>query len=187
MCGLGSPVSAVWETGWGVESATWQALGNVMLIWQAQAGYTYNIYHAETRIGPYARIGTASGGSYRGGDAQWPAAGRYTVEPVSPAGAAEGRSAPIQAGTNPQRISKISVIMYHNFITEADEAQGVEFEEYSLRPADFAADFQYLRANGYTTITSVDLLDYINGVKPLPAKAVILSIDDGTQSLYANA
>lgn len=59
----------------------------------------------------------------------------------------------------------------------------MEFEEYSLDPADFEADLQYFRDNGYTTITSEDLLAYINGEKPLPDKALIISIDDGTQGV----
>ena len=67
-----------------------------------------------------------------------------------------------------------------------DIANGVEFEEYSLKPEDFEEDLKYFRNNGYTTITSADLIDYINGEKPLPLKAVIISIDDGTEGVYKN-
>ena len=77
--------------------------------------------------------------------------------------------------------------MYHNFISDEDIANGVEFEEYSLKPEDFEEDLKYFRNNGYTTITSADLIDYINGEKPLPLKAVIISIDDGTEGVYKNA
>ncbi len=182
------------EVAWAAEdnlgaegSATWQDPYNVMLLWDAENNYTYNIYRSNRPNGSYTLIGTSNGGSYRDSDVQWPDAAWYVIEPVSPSGIAQERSAPIEAGIHPHRLSKVTVVMYHNFITEADEAQGVEFEEYSLRPADFEADLQYLRANGYTTITSDDLLDYLNGVKPLPAKAVILSIDDGTEGVYKNA
>jgi peptidoglycan/xylan/chitin deacetylase (PgdA/CDA1 family) len=78
--------------------------------------------------------------------------------------------------------------MYHNFITEEDEAAGIEFEEYSIHPDDFEADLIWLKENGYTTITSRDLIDYLSGkVKTLPEKSIILSIDDGTLGVYTHA
>ena len=92
----------------------------------------------------------------------------------------------IESGENQRSVSKVSVLMYHNFITEEDIQNGVEFEEYSLDPEDFREDLEYFRANGYTTITSADLIDYINGEKPLPKKAIIISIDDGTWGVYTN-
>ena len=179
--------SAAEAPAWSVQSATWQDPNNVMLIWEAEDGYTYNIYRAASAGGEYELIGTAEGGSFRDAEAEWPTAMYYAVEGVSADGTAGARSEPIRAGANGQKLSKVSVVMYHNFITEADEAQGVEFEEYSLRPADFAADLAWLRENGYTTITSDDVIDYINGLKPLPPKAVIISIDDGTEGVYKNA
>ncbi len=182
------PAAAAADGGWSVESATWQDENSVMLIWDGyDGGASYNIYRSDSADGRYELIGTSSVTSYLDGAAKWPEAMYYTVEPVAADGTALMRSAPIQAGTNERHVSRVSVIMYHNFITEADEAEGVEFEEYSLRPEDFEADLQYLRDNGYTTITSDDVIDYINGVKPLPAKAVIISIDDGTEGVYKNA
>lgn len=178
--------SAAEAPAWSVQSATWQDPNNVMLIWEAEDGYTYNIYRSASAGGEYELIGTAEGGSFRDAEAEWPTAMYYTVEGVAADGTAGARSEPIRAGANGQKLSKVSVVMYHNFITEADEAQGVEFEEYSLRPADFAADLAWLRENGYTTITSDDVIDYINGLKPLPPKAVIISIDDGTEGVYKN-
>ena len=50
---------------WSVQSATWQDPNNVMLIWEAEDGYTYNIYRAASAGGEYELIGTAEGGSFR--------------------------------------------------------------------------------------------------------------------------
>lgn len=158
-----------------------------MLIWPAKEGWTYRIYRSQTRDGEYEQIGTSVSGSYRDDEAEYPQNDYYRVEPVSADGEAGALSQPMQAGTNPQKLSKVDVLMYHNFITDADIANGVEFEEYSLKPEEFEEDLKYFRANGYTTITSADLLDYIDGKKPLPAKAIILSIDDGTLGVYTNA
>ena len=85
------------------------------------------------------------------------------------------------------RSPKVSVIMYHNFVTEADVKSGVEFDEYSVNPQDFEQDLIWLRDNGYTTITSDDLLRHLEGKKSLPHKAVIISIDDGSWGVYTNA
>ena len=190
---------------WSVSSATWQDPNNVVLMWQAQEGYTYQVYRSDSPDGTYTMIGTSASGSYRDGEAEWTSADGaqsvskdgistawpqniyYKVQAVAPNGALGALSQPIRAGTNPQKLSKVTVLMYHNFISAQDIANGVEFEEYSLDPTDFRADLQYFRDNGYTTITSADLLDYINGEKPLPAKALILSIDDGTLGVYTNA
>ncbi len=190
---------------WSVSSATWQDPNNVVLMWQAQEGYTYQVYRSDSPDGTYTMIGTSASGSYRDGEAEWTSADGaqsvskdgistawpqniyYKVQAVAPNGALGALSQPIRAGTNPHKLSKVTVLMYHNFISAQDIANGVEFEEYSLDPADFRADLQYFRDNGYTTITSADLLDYINGEKPLPAKALILSIDDGTLGVYTNA
>ena len=180
------PCTAGAKDGWTPDSATWQDPNNVVLIWTAQEGYRYRIYRSDTQNGDYQLIGTSSSGSYRDDEAAWPRASYYRVLPILPDGTEGSLSEPIQAGTNPRKLSKVTTLMYHNFISDEDILDGVLFEEYSLKPADFEADLQYFRSNGYTTVTSADLLDYINGKKPLPAKALILSIDDGTLGVYTN-
>lgn len=174
-------------TAWEMHSVTWQDPGNAVLIWQASDGYTYRIYRADSENGSYEQIGTSTAGSYRDAQAAYPKASYYKVEPVSASGKVGVMSEPMRAGTNPQKLSRVSVLMYHDFITEEDIANGVKFGEYALDPVDFEADLQYFKQNGYTTITSADLIAYIYGEKPLPAKAIILSIDDGTLGVYTNA
>ena len=181
------PAAAFAADDWRVASATWQDPENVVLLWEAQEEYTYEIYRSDSRGGTYESIGSTAAGSFRDGNASWPEAPYYRVQSIAPDGTEGALSQPIQAGTNQQKLDKVTVIMYHNFIGKDDILNGWLFDEYSLHPAEFEADLQYLRQNGYTTITSADLLDYINGEKPLPAKAVILSIDDGTWGVYTNA
>ncbi|MDN0068218.1 S-layer homology domain-containing protein [Collinsella ihumii] len=171
-----------------IDSATWQDPSHVMLIWDSESNVEYEVLKSDSEHGDYAVIGTSDTGSFLDADASWPDSSYYKIQPV---GSSEtGDTAvylAIKSGTNARHVSKVSAIMYHNFITEEDQKNGVEFEEYSLDPSDFEEDLQYLRNNGYTTITSADVIDYINGDKPLPAKAVIISIDDGTWGVYTNA
>jgi peptidoglycan/xylan/chitin deacetylase (PgdA/CDA1 family) len=44
--------------------------------------------------------------------------------------------------------------------------------------------FEWLRADGWTAITLDDVLAAHSGQRPLPAKAILLSFDDGYRSLY---
>ena len=53
------------------------------------------------------------------------------------------------------------------------------FELYNVPPADFAAQLDYLRAEGYTTITLQDFMRVVHGKGQLPDKPIILTFDDG--------
>lgn len=170
-----------------LQSITWQDPHNTVLLWNAVPGYTYQVYRASSLNGSYTLLGTASCGSYRDDTASYPQAYFYKIQAVAPNGTQGELSAPMQAGTNPQKLDCVTVIMYHHFITEQDIKNGVKFNEYSISPEDFEEDLKYLKNNGYTTITSDDLAEYLHGRKPLPAKAILLSIDDGSEGVYTNA
>lgn len=182
-----APAKAMAAPSVALESITWQDPENAVLSWKHFSGYTYEIYRADTSSGSYALIGTSNCGSYRDDTAVHPNKYYYKILPVDGSGKKGAFSAPMQTGTNPQPVDSVFVIMYHDFITEADQQNGVVFGEYALSPEDFEADLKYLKNNGYTTITSDDLAEYLHKNKPLPAKAVIISIDDGTHGVYTNA
>jgi len=182
VCACATMAAASEET-WSIDSATWQDPNNVVLIWDAEEGCSYNVYRKGEAERDYQLIGKTDVGSYRDDNVNYPNSYFYKVENSDK----KSVSNPIMSGTNPQKISSVSVIMYHNFITDEDIASGVEFEEYSLKPEDFEADLIWLRDNGYTTITSSDLIEYLENQKSLPPKAVIISIDDGSWGVYKNA
>ena len=170
-----------------IRSVTWQDPENAVVIWNSDDGSSYNVYRSSSVEDGYELIGTSDSGSFRDSEAEYPNEYYYKIQPAGLEGSEQLMSEPVAPGTNPQPLSKVTVLMYHNFISDEDIANGVEFEEYSLKPEDFEEDLKYFRNNGYTTITSADLIDYINGEKPLPLKAVIISIDDGTEGVYKNA
>lgn len=176
------------EQTWSIKSITWQDPNNAVLIWEGSDNCSYRIYRADSADGEYKFIGESKVCSFRDDSAKHPNTYYYKVECISnETNEKLSESGIMASGTNPQSISSVSVIMYHNFITEEDIASGVEFEEYSLKPEDFEADLIWLRENGYTTITSNDVIEYIKGNRVLPKKAVVLSIDDGTWGVYTNA
>lgn len=168
-----------------IKSVTRLDSKNVIVMWEGD-GSEYNVYRSENEDGNYSLIGTSKGSSFRDEKAE---SGNFYYYKIAPANVQNKStfSKPAAAETNPQKIDSVPVIMYHNFVTKQDIENGVKFDEYSLAPEDFEADLKYLRENGYTTITSKDLLEYLHGNKPLPQKAIIISIDDGSWGVYTNA
>jgi peptidoglycan/xylan/chitin deacetylase (PgdA/CDA1 family) len=72
--------------------------------------------------------------------------------------------------------------MYHYiepWPADADELrQGL-----TVKPEDFAAQMQYLHDQGYVTVSLYDLIYALTLGWPLPAKAVVLTFDDGYRDL----
>jgi peptidoglycan/xylan/chitin deacetylase (PgdA/CDA1 family) len=59
--------------------------------------------------------------------------------------------------------------------------------KYELSSAAFEYLLSTLKSYGYKTVTLMDVLAYIDKGKKLPAKPIIISMDDGYQNLYTNA
>lgn len=74
---------------------------------------------------------------------------------------------------------KLTVIMYHSVLK--DESQ---HGEYVISPVELEKDLKYLNDNGYTTVTSGELIDFVYSKKPLPDKPVMLTFDDGSLNNY---
>ena len=58
------------------------------------------------------------------------------------------------------------------------------FEVYNVPPEQFAAQLDYLQAEGYTTITLQDFMRAVHGKSNLPAKPIVLTFDDGYADNY---
>lgn len=71
--------------------------------------------------------------------------------------------------------SGFPILEYH-MVTEEPRPGA---ERYVVLPEDFAAQLDYLTAEGYTTITPQDYARARKGKQQLPEKPVILSFDDG--------
>jgi peptidoglycan/xylan/chitin deacetylase (PgdA/CDA1 family)/uncharacterized protein YraI len=69
----------------------------------------------------------------------------------------------------------VAVLMYHDI--------GDYIDRYRVAPWQLEEQLIWLRDNGYTSITPRDLIANIDYGAPLPAKPVILSVDDGWGSV----
>lgn len=167
--------------------AIWQDPNNIVLIWETEQNCKYKILRSNSRDGEYSCIAETGVGSYRDDTVKHPENYFYKIERENILSKQVKLSEPIQAIVSSEDISSVSVIMYHNFVSKEDIKNGVEYEEYSISPDDFEKDLIWLKNNGYVTITSEELLVFLEEKKPLPKKAVIISIDDGSWGVYKNA
>ena len=167
--------------------AIWQDPNNVVLLWNSRPHYEYSIYRSDSSSDKFKYIGRSLTGSFRDDTVTYPNEYRYVLKAKDLKTQQVTSLDPIGAVIAPNEIDSVSVIMYHNFVSEKDIENGIEFEEYSISPEDFEQDLIWLKENGYVTITSAELLYCLENKEPLPQKAVILSIDDGSWGVYTNA
>ena len=74
----------------------------------------------------------------------------------------------------------VPILEYHMVDTHED----ADSHPYNVPPEDFAAQLDYLKSEGYTTITLMDLLRAKKGKQQLPEKPIILTFDDGYEDNY---
>ena len=170
-----------------VAKAIWQDPNNVVLLWSSSFNYEYSIYRSNNSNNGFKYVGRSITGSYRAATAKYPNEYYYIIKAKNLKTQQVVEFDPICAIVAPDEVDSVSVIMYHNFVSEEDIENGIEFEEYSISPSDFEQDLIWLKENGYVTITSAELLYFLENKEPIPKKAVILSIDDGSWGVYTNA
>ncbi len=73
-------------------------------------------------------------------------------------------------------------ISWHDVVPDAAVAAT---DSYAITTAELARQFDYLLAEGWQPISLAQVLAAQRGEAPLPAKAVLLSFDDGLASMYS--
>ena len=82
---------------------------------------------------------------------------------------------------NPPGSATVPILLYHHI---SDEAPG---SRYYITLADFQQEMKALKDWGYTAITASVLVDALREGAPLPPRPVVITFDDGHQSVYDNA
>ncbi|MFO1302314.1 MAG: polysaccharide deacetylase family protein [Burkholderiales bacterium] len=70
----------------------------------------------------------------------------------------------------------VPILCYHRF--------GTKTSKLNVTPAAFEQQMDWLARNGYTVITLARLARFLEGKEALPAKSVVVTIDDGYRSTY---
>jgi peptidoglycan/xylan/chitin deacetylase (PgdA/CDA1 family) len=84
------------------------------------------------------------------------------------------------------RVLQVPILMYH-YISVAPLGADAVRQDLSVSPEHFEQQLQYLRAQGYESITLYDLLLAVQTGVPLPPKPVVLTFDDGYRDSYTYA
>jgi peptidoglycan/xylan/chitin deacetylase (PgdA/CDA1 family) len=77
------------------------------------------------------------------------------------------------------------VFTYHDVYSSFDAARAVG-DTGATTVEDMARQFSWLRDNGYTVVSMQQVLDARSGGKPLPAKSVMITFDDGYKSFHTH-
>lgn len=73
----------------------------------------------------------------------------------------------------------VPILMYHDLNPDKSKISSV-----TITPDKFKEDMKALKENGYHTIFFSDLLDYVQYGKELPSKPILVTFDDGYESVY---
>ena len=84
-----------------------------------------------------------------------------------------------QAASQP----RLTILSYHE-IAEGNDAL---VPAYTVTPTNFVRQMDWLKNNGYHFVGMNEVLADNAGKKPLPDKAVLITFDDGYQSMYVHA
>ena len=99
------------------------------------------------------------------------------VRPVKPAPApAPGKGVPVERDQ-----TRVAVLGYHNFSKTAPVS------EMLLRTDEFRKQMEYIRKSDLTVISMQEFLEWRFGARRLPAKCVLITMDDGWRSVYTEA
>lgn len=76
----------------------------------------------------------------------------------------------------------VPVLLYHDLSDHGPSPNGMR-----LTVSEFEHQISILKANGYTPISSDDLYRWLSGKKRLPPRPVLITFDDGYESVYVHA
>jgi peptidoglycan/xylan/chitin deacetylase (PgdA/CDA1 family) len=81
---------------------------------------------------------------------------------------------------------RVPVLMYHYVSTPPDNSDKYRLD-LSVTPDNFRRQMQWLKENGYHTVTPDDLLAALQKGRKLPNQPVMITFDDGYIDAYTNA
>ena len=82
-------------------------------------------------------------------------------------------------GVRTSDLQTVPILCYHRF--------GGGGSRMVVSPSGFGAQLDWLARNNYTVLRLSQLSDFLAGKQPLPARSVVITIDDGYESVYRHA
>ena len=82
-------------------------------------------------------------------------------------------------GVGPDGVQTVPILCYHRL--------GGGSSKMVVSPANFEAQMNWLVRNGYRVIRLADLPPFLAGERPLPQRSVVITFDDGYESVHRHA
>lgn len=84
--------------------------------------------------------------------------------------------------TNVEEQIELPVVMYHHLSTSSNR-----LGDYVISPKQLEDDLKYIQKCGYETISAKQLIDFNEKGTPLPEKPIMITFDDGNESVHEYA
>jgi peptidoglycan/xylan/chitin deacetylase (PgdA/CDA1 family) len=84
-------------------------------------------------------------------------------------------------------VLSLPILMYHYIRKPPSPRVDLVGYNLSVAPADFQAQMDWLQTHHYHPVDFNDIRAYFAGLSPLPAKPVVITLDDGYRDLYTTA
>jgi peptidoglycan/xylan/chitin deacetylase (PgdA/CDA1 family) len=86
---------------------------------------------------------------------------------------------PNRLGVTADEVQSITILCYHRL--------GTGSSRMLLAPARFESQLEWLAANGYRVVRLSDVQAFLEGRRALPQRSVVITFDDGWESVYRHA
>ncbi len=108
-------------------------------------------------------------------------------EAVAPSADRESFVSPIEVVPVGRQNITLPILTYHYVRQPPSMKTDLVGYRLSVSPADFTAQMDWLSANGFHPVDFDDVRAYFAGRQPLPAKPLVITLDDGYADLYTTA
>ncbi|MEA4921790.1 MAG: polysaccharide deacetylase family protein [Eubacteriaceae bacterium] len=88
--------------------------------------------------------------------------------------------------TGGRKAKQIPVLAYHNVVSEAEKATKYKDNKWTITVDRFDQQMRFLHDNGYRTLSMDEFYRWYKGEIQLPADSVLITFDDGYDSVYSN-
>lgn len=106
---------------------------------------------------------------------------RAREAPAAPSSQMPDLALPDNSAPVPREQTRVAVLGYHNF------SHTKPVSEMLLRTSEFRSQMEHIRRAGLRVISMKEFLDWRLGNLQLPAKCVLITLDDGWKSVYTDA